>query len=205
MRVISAVLILISVTGSGWIRTGDVLAAVPDASQRERLLKVREDGWRAFFANDQARMKAIFPADTIAINAGQADWDGQKETLVAAEQFVSQHGKLVSLQFPRTEIQIFGDVAVLYSVYRLETESTESGLCSRAARRRSSTSATGSGLTRAGTLIREHRTPAVVLERRVLVSWRCWRLKESHEAGGWQVRDEEALFRSRGASKGFGG
>jgi ketosteroid isomerase-like protein len=122
MRVISAVLILISVTGSGWIRTGDVLAAVPDASQRERLLKVREDGWRAFFANDQARMKAIFPADTIAINAGQADWDGQKETLVAAEQFVSQHGKLVSLQFPRTEIQIFGDVAVLYSVYRLETE-----------------------------------------------------------------------------------
>jgi len=122
MRFINVVLVLICLSAGCWIRVGDMVAAVPDNSQRERLLKVREDGWRAFFANDQARMKAIFPTDTIAINAGQADWDGQKETLVAAEQFASQHGKLVSLEFPRTEVQIYGDVAILYSVYRLETE-----------------------------------------------------------------------------------
>ena len=115
-------LILICLVASGWVRTGDVLAAVPDTGQRERILKVREDGWRAFFANDQTRMKMIFPSDTIAINAGQADWDGQKETLLSAAQFASQGGKLISLQFPRTEIQIYGDVAILYSVYRLETE-----------------------------------------------------------------------------------
>lgn len=122
MRFVNLLLILIWLSFGGWVRGGDVLAAVPDDAERARLLKVREDGWRAFFANDQARMKMIFPSDTIAINAGQGNWDGQKETLASAEEFASQGGKLISLQFPRTEIQIYGDVAVLYSLYRVETE-----------------------------------------------------------------------------------
>ena len=123
MRLVNLFLILIWLSVGGWIRTGDVFAAVPDGSERDRLLKVREDGWRAFFANDQARMNMIFPSDTLGINAAQADWDGKKETLAAAEKFASEGGKLISLQFPHTEIQMYGDVAVLYSLYRLETES----------------------------------------------------------------------------------
>jgi len=102
---------------------GEATAAAPDATQRARLLHDREAAWRAWFTNDQERMKAVFPPDTIAINAGQETWEGQKETLAGAQKFATGGGRLVSLEFPRTEILVYGDVAVLYSLYRVETDS----------------------------------------------------------------------------------
>lgn len=104
-------------------RSGEATAGAPDATERARLLQDREAAWRAWFTNDQERMKTVFPPETIAINAGQETWEGQKETLAGAQKFAGGGGKLVSLQFPRTEIQVYGDVAVLYSLYRVETES----------------------------------------------------------------------------------
>jgi ketosteroid isomerase-like protein len=122
MRVPTVLLLLLSLCSVGSSRIANMLASTATPDERESLLKIREEGWRAFFANDQARMGILFPSDTIAINADQERWDGQKETLAAAVKFASQGGKLISLQFPRTEIQRFGEVAVLYSLYRVETE-----------------------------------------------------------------------------------
>jgi hypothetical protein len=112
-------LTLASHSGMG---SGEAVPAAPGTPQRERLLQAREGAWRAWFTNDQERMKAVFPPDTIAINAGQETWDGQKETLAGAQKFAAGGGKLVSLEFPRTEIQRYDNVAVLYSLYRVETE-----------------------------------------------------------------------------------
>ena len=108
-------------TSSG-MHSGEAVPATPDSPQRERLLQAREGAWRAWFTNDQERMKTVFPPDTIAINAGQETWDGQKETFAGAQKFAAGGGKLVSLEFPRTEIQRYDNVAVLYSLYRVETE-----------------------------------------------------------------------------------
>jgi hypothetical protein len=56
------------------------------------------------------------------ISAGEPEWKHQSEVLQSAVDFHAQGGRLVRLEFPRTEIQRFGDVVILYSKYVVETE-----------------------------------------------------------------------------------
>ncbi len=86
------------------------------------LLKVRETVWRAWFAGDVARLRQLVPADTIVISAGDKEWKSQAEVLSEAEQFHASGGTLVRLEFPKTSIQHFGNVAIVWSEYSLETE-----------------------------------------------------------------------------------
>jgi hypothetical protein len=96
------------------------LAAASD--DQAQLLKVRETVWRAWFANDRKTLEELVPEGSIAINSGSKDWDHQAEILQSAADFQSSGGKLVRLEFPRTEVQWFGDVAITYSEYLYETD-----------------------------------------------------------------------------------
>ncbi len=89
---------------------------------RQQLLATREAAWRAWFNNDRAAMELHFPADTLGINAGEEAWVDQPAVLASAQAFAEQNGRLVRLEFPRTEIQVYRDVAILYSLYLFETE-----------------------------------------------------------------------------------
>jgi hypothetical protein len=93
-----------------------------NSDDRGQLLKVREAVWRAWFANDTQALRDLVPSGTIVISAGEPAWKRQAEVLQSAVDFQAQGGKLVRLEFPRTEIQRFGDVAILYSAYNVETE-----------------------------------------------------------------------------------
>jgi hypothetical protein len=95
-------------------------AANPD--ERSQLLTVREAVWRSWFANDVSTLRQLVPPGTIVISAGETQWKHQAEVLQSAVQFQTDGGKLVRLEFPRTEIQRYGDVAILYSAYIVETE-----------------------------------------------------------------------------------
>jgi hypothetical protein len=99
---------------------GSGLAA--SKNDREELLKVREAVWRAWFANDTKTLEELVPADTLVISSGEEKWHNQAEVFQSAAQFQASGGKLVRLEFPRTEIQRFGDVAITYSQYLYETE-----------------------------------------------------------------------------------
>jgi ketosteroid isomerase-like protein len=94
------------------------------SSQKDQgeLLKAREAVWRAWFANDSKALEKLVPPDTIVISAGEERWKNQAAVFQSAAQFQKKGGKLVRLEFPRTEIQRFGDVAVTYSQYLVETE-----------------------------------------------------------------------------------
>jgi hypothetical protein len=107
----AAVLAMLVVSGS---------AARPD--DRVGLLKAREAVWRAWFANDTKALEMLVPRDTIVISSGEKEWKNQADILESAAQFHSKGGKLIRLEFPRTEIQRFGDVAITYSQYLYETE-----------------------------------------------------------------------------------
>jgi ketosteroid isomerase-like protein len=96
------------------------LAARPD--DRAELLKARETVWRAWFVNDTKTLEAMVPPDTIVIGSGQERWRHQADILQSAANFRAHGGKLIHLEFPRTEIQRFGDVAIFYSQYLYETE-----------------------------------------------------------------------------------
>jgi hypothetical protein len=80
------------------------LAARPD--DRTELLKSREAVWRAWFVNDTKILEALVPADIFQ----------------SAAKFHAAGGKLIRLEFPRTEVRRFGDVAITYSQYLYETE-----------------------------------------------------------------------------------
>jgi ketosteroid isomerase-like protein len=96
------------------------LAARPD--DRAELLKAREAVWRAWFANDAKALEALVPPDTIVISAGEAKWKNQSDILQSAAKFQADGGKLIRLEFPRTEVQRYGDVAITYSQYLYEIE-----------------------------------------------------------------------------------
>jgi ketosteroid isomerase-like protein len=102
-------------------------AAAPAFAQgnvqdRDAILKAREAVWRAWFAGDIPTLKRLVPADTIVISGGEEAFKHQAEILQSATEFHASGGRLVSLEFPRTEVQRFGDVAVTWSTFRLETD-----------------------------------------------------------------------------------
>ena len=96
--------------------------AAPDDPRLARLLEDREAIWQAWFANDRARLEQLLPNSVIAVNNGDTTWQDRSAVLAAAEKFAQSGGKLVSLAFPKTEKQVFGDVAILYSTYVAEVE-----------------------------------------------------------------------------------
>ncbi len=97
------------------------LAQAAPADDSE-LLKIRETVWRAWFANDKTTLARLVPAETIVITASEKEWKHQTEVLKEAAEFQTDGGKLLRLEFPQTEVQHFGDVAIIWSTCELETE-----------------------------------------------------------------------------------
>jgi len=96
--------------------------AQENVQDRDGILKAREAVWRAWFAGDIPTLKRLVPADTIVISGGEDAWKHQAEVLQTSEAFHAGGGKLLKLEFPHTEMQRFGDVAVTWSTYRLEMD-----------------------------------------------------------------------------------
>jgi len=94
---------------------------VPSAV-REEILSAREQVWRAWFAGDRAALERALPSEALALDPGVAEWRDRPGILAAAAEFAAGGGRLVELHFPRTEIQLYGDVAVLYTSYALKLD-----------------------------------------------------------------------------------
>ena len=118
-----------------WIQTGSDTELHPESAaeqyqtprslgdqMKKRLLDAREAVWRAYFSNDRAALEKLIPEETIAINAGGNTWENRKVIFEGAERFAKGGGKLVRLEFPKTEIQVYGYTAVVYSDYLYELE-----------------------------------------------------------------------------------
>jgi hypothetical protein len=88
----------------------------------EQLLHVRETVWRAWFAGDTKTLEELVPPESVVISGGEEKWKNQADVLRSAAEFHANGGKLVRLEFPRTEVQHFGDVAIVWSQYLAETE-----------------------------------------------------------------------------------
>ena len=114
---VGASILIITLLGSAQAQT------TPTSAQRKELLEVRQLVWESYFLNDEARLKELIGEDFITINPGEQHWQNRDEFVAGAKAFVGHQGKLVSLSFPRTEIQDFGDVAVLYSLVQITMES----------------------------------------------------------------------------------
>ena len=118
-----------------WIQSGSDTALHPESSEeqlqslrplpdqmKKRLLDAREAVWRAYFANDRPALEKLIPEETIAIEAGDNNWSNRQTIFEGAAEFAKGGGKLVKLEFPKTEIQVYGNTAVVYSNYAYELE-----------------------------------------------------------------------------------
>jgi ketosteroid isomerase-like protein len=88
----------------------------------EDLLRAREAVWRAWFAGDMKTLEELVPPETIVMSGGEEKWKKQADVLRTSEEFHAKGGKLLRLEFPRTEVQHFGEVAIVWSSYVLELE-----------------------------------------------------------------------------------
>jgi hypothetical protein len=68
-------------------------------------------------------LEKLAPKDAIAISSGEEKWQHQAEIFEDARQFHASGGKLIRLEFTHTEMQRYGNVAVLYGKYLYEIES----------------------------------------------------------------------------------
>ncbi len=93
----------------------------PSAADKE-LLNVRERVWRSWFAGDTKTLEQMVPSETVVMSGGEEKWKHQDDIIRGSAEFLAQGGKLLRLEFPRTEIQHFGNVAIIWSSYSLETE-----------------------------------------------------------------------------------
>ncbi len=90
--------------------------------EKDRLLQAREAVWRAYFAGDRAALEKLLPAELLTIDPGNTEWGTRQATLEGSARFAADGGKLIQLEFPKTEIQAYGSVAIVYSNYRYVIE-----------------------------------------------------------------------------------
>ena len=57
----------------------------------------------------------------IAIQENEESWASRDQLLKLAGDMQRRHVRLVKVEFPKTEIQLFGDVAIMYYTYVFET------------------------------------------------------------------------------------
>ena len=93
-----------------------------DDSEKKDLLAAREAVWRAWFAGDHAALEKLLPAELLTIEPGGSAWGNRQTTLESSARFAASGGKLIRLEFPKTEIQAYGYVAIVYSDYTFEIE-----------------------------------------------------------------------------------
>lgn len=118
-----------------WIQTGSDTDLHPDSqaeqmqaprtlsdATKKRLLDAREAVWRGFFAGDRATLEKLLPEDLITIEAHGGEWGNRKAILDGSAGFAASGGKLVRLEFPKTEIQVYGYTAIIYSNYLYEID-----------------------------------------------------------------------------------
>lgn len=95
-------------------------------AEKKRLLEAREAVWRAYFTNDQAQLDKLIPADTIVLEGPlEKPFVKKAEILESAKQSAQRGAKLVRLEFPQTELQVYGDTAIIYTTYLYELENAQ--------------------------------------------------------------------------------
>jgi len=90
---------------------------VPE-SVRKALLAAREAVWRGEFLQNPG----LLPPEAIGIVEWTEDWKHRDEIIAGAKTANANGINIRRLEFPRTEIQLYGDTAILYSSYIYEAE-----------------------------------------------------------------------------------
>ena len=93
-----------------------------NAQVKQELFTARDAIWRGWFANERAVIERMLPDEFVGIGFGGGPFDTRASALQGAADFAARGGKLVRLEFANDQIQLFGDVATVFSNYTIEFE-----------------------------------------------------------------------------------
>lgn len=89
---------------------------------RQQVLAKRDAVWKAWFTNDRPVLEKLIPEEAIAINSGEESWSDRAAIFAGAKAFAESGSKLVKLEFPKTEMQVYGHTVLIYTTYVYEIE-----------------------------------------------------------------------------------
>jgi hypothetical protein len=98
-------------------------ASLPEVA-RVKLLETREAVWKAWFSGDIPSLEALLPEELITLEPGKNGWGTRATVIEAARKFAQGGGKLVKIEFPRTEMQVYGRAVIIYTTYTFEASSS---------------------------------------------------------------------------------
>lgn len=88
----------------------------------QSLLRAREAVWRAWYGGDTAALARQLPPELVTLYPGGGGWGTRESVIASSGAFAKSGGKLVRLEFPRTEFQRYGNTVIIYTSYELETQ-----------------------------------------------------------------------------------
>ena len=120
MRIVAVAFVLSFAAASPL--TGQDYGPQPDAAAKREILAVRESAWRSWFANDTAAFKRVVP-ELVALGWDGGAWEDRAQAMAAMGEFAKTGMTLSQLEFPRNVFQMYGDVVILYTSFRLVLKS----------------------------------------------------------------------------------
>jgi hypothetical protein len=93
-----------------------------DDGERASLMKAREGVWRAWFGGDEPALLKLLPPELITIEPGSSTFGTRTSTIEGSRSFAAGGGKLTRLVFPTTEVQVYGNTAILYTSYEMDLQ-----------------------------------------------------------------------------------
>ena len=104
------------------LATASASLAATEGSIDPEVLRLREAAWRAWFAGDEPALLEMLPPEFIGIGMQDSPFSSRERSAEEAKGFKAGGGRLVSLEFPETRAQLYGDVVVLYGRYAVAFE-----------------------------------------------------------------------------------
>jgi len=111
-----------TVVDPAWRSEQTSIPLIVSPEMRQRILSAREAVWKAYFANDRAALEKLIPEEAIAIEDGSEEWSNRAAILAGAQRFGDSGAKLVKLEFPKTELQVYGNTVIVYTAYVYEID-----------------------------------------------------------------------------------
>ena len=96
-------------------------AAMPP-QVRQQILDARENVWRAYFSNDQKALETLIGDELVAIDDAPGSWSDKAAILAGAGALSARGAKLLRLTFPKTELQVYGPIIVVYTTYAYDLD-----------------------------------------------------------------------------------
>lgn len=118
------ILVALSIAPSIAAATQSASAAPATVTEevRKELMEARETAWRAFFEKDPIKaIENILGPEVIAIQESGERWENRATLLALGSAIKAQNVRILRLEFPHTEVQLFGDTAILYYTYVFTT------------------------------------------------------------------------------------